>query len=643
MLKVERLRPVLERSENSISGVEAASLDKGLEPGVIEVRTRSGLVRVTELVCEYAVVIAIIGEFVVLFGNVVVRTAFNSSWVWALEPSEVALTIIAFVGGALAYLRGQQPAMTALVSRLPMLWRDSCAAISDIVVAVTALTVAVLSVSEVPTTMAQGSLLLKIPVGINFAILAFGLFACVLFAVDNLIHRPRKAALVAVGISVVALPFFLWAAPWVVYLAGPLWLIAGVFLFLIALGIPITFALLGASLLYQIDGGWFTALTVVLNVQAGTANFLYLAIPFFVMAGGLLTQAGLARPLGSLATLLLGRLRGGTAHAIVGAMYVFSGISGSKLADIAGVGAAMSDIVRREGVPSRQVAALLSASAVMGETVPPSIGILILAPLVSLSVGTLFLAGVVPAAVVAIALMAVIFIRGRSAPIHGPRLLSRAAGGILLGAAPSLLIPVVLVVGMVSGTGTPTEVSSFAVLLAFVMMVIVNKRLDLRATGRILSYTGSMSGMVLILIAAAASFSFSLTLANAPQDLGMAVSKISDPRIYMLATIAAMIVMGGLLEGLAAVIVLAPLMLPAAALLGIDPIHYAIVLLIAMALGAFAPPIGAGFYMASVVAGAKVDEAMRPTLFYMLIVLVALVVIALVPGISLALPHAFQR
>ena len=632
-----------ERAEKTNSGMEATAFDEGLEPQAAEVRSRPLPVRLTELACEYAIVIAIVGEFVVLFGNVVVRTLFNSSWVWALEPSEVALTIIAFVGGALAYLRGQQPAMTVLVSRLPNLWPETCAAISDTVVAVISLTVAVLSMSEVPPTMAQGSLLLKIPVGLNFAILAFGLFACVLFAIDNLIHRPRRAAAVAVVICVVALPLFVWAAPWVVYLAGPLWLIAGAFLLLIANGVPITFALLGASLLYQINGGWFTALTVVLNVQAGTANFLYLAIPFFVMAGGLLTQAGLARPLGSFATLLLGRLRGGTAHAIVGAMYVFSGMSGSKLADIAGVGAAMSDIVRREGVPRRQVAALLSASAVMGETVPPSIGILVLAPLASLSVGTLFLAGVVPAAVVAIALMAVIFIRGRSAPVRGPGLLSKDAGRILLGAAPSLLIPVVLVVGLVSGTGTPTEVSSFAVLLAFVMMVIVNKRLDLRATGRILSYTGSMSGMVLILIAAAASFSFSLTLAHAPQDLATAVAKISDPRIYMLGTIVAMIVMGGLLEGLAAIIVLAPLMLPPATQLGIDPIHYAIVLLIAMALGAFAPPIGAGFYMASVVAGAKVDEAMRPTLFYLFIVLVALVVIAFVPGISLALPHSFHR
>jgi TRAP-type C4-dicarboxylate transport system permease large subunit len=134
-----------------------------------------------------------------------------------------------------------------------------------------------------------------------------------------------------------------------------------------------------------------------------------------------------------------------------------------------------------------------------------------------------------------------------------------------------------------------------------------------------------------------------LTVANAPQDLGPAVARISDPRIYPLGTIAAMVIMGALLEGLAAVIVLARVMLPAAAHLGINPVLYAIVHLIAMALGAFGPPLGAGFYMARVVAGANVDEAMRPTLFYMFMVLPALIAIVLIPAISLTLPAVFGR
>jgi tripartite ATP-independent transporter DctM subunit len=407
---------------------------------------------------------------------------------------------------------------------------------------------------------------------------------------------------------------------------------------------------MAASLIYQGGGGWFTALTVVFNIQGGITNFLYLAIPFFVMAGGFLTQGRLVRPLGALITLLLGRLKGQTAHAIVTAMFIFSGISGSKLADMAGVGAAMADIVRREGYPRKQVAALLAASAVMGETVPPSIGLLVLAPLVSLSVATLFVAGLVPAIVVAVCLHVAIFVRSHGVAYKGVRFGSRAAATTALQAMPSLIIPVILIGGIASGTGTPTEVSSFAVVTAFLMLALVARTIDLKAmretltaTRNTLSYTSSMTGMVLFVLAGAHAFSYCLTVVNVPQNVGAAVAHIGQAWIYLLVTVAVMIVMGLLLEGLAAIIVLAPIMSPAAAVLGIDPIHYSIVLLISMALGAFLPPIGAGYYMATIVAGSEIDEAIRPTLFYLLIVFVGLIIIALVPQFSLFLPHALHR
>jgi TRAP-type C4-dicarboxylate transport system permease large subunit len=182
------------------------------------------------------------------------------------------------------------------------------------------------------------------------------------------------------------------------------------------------------------------------------------------------------------------------------------------------------------------------------------------------------------------------------------------------------------------------------------MLALVARTIDLKAmretlsaTRNTLSYTSSMTGMVLFVLAGAHAFSYCLTVVNVPQNVGAAVAHIGQAWIYLLVTVAVMIVMGLLLEGLAAIIVLAPIMSPAAAVLGIDPIHYSIVLLISMALGAFLPPIGAGYYMATIVAGSEIDEAIRPTLFYLLIVFVGLIIIALVPQFSLFLPHALHR
>jgi tripartite ATP-independent transporter DctM subunit len=323
---------------------------------------------------------------------------------------------------------------------------------------------------------------------------------------------------------------------------------------------------------------------------------------------------------------------------MVVSMYIVSGISGSKAADVAAVGLVMRDMLEKEKYDVDDSAALLAASAAMGECIPPSLAMLVLGSVTSLSVAALFAAGLIPAAVIAVCLMLLIWLRTpRRSPsgVSGPSM-RRLAWGALL----PFSMPVLLFAGILLGFATPTEVSAFAVAYGLFIAVFIYRETRRDDFARMVAEASTSSGMVLFTLAAAQSFSWVLSAAELPHRLAELVTVwATGASLFLVVSIVALIVLGSLLEGLPAILILAPLLLPLAPQAGVDPLHYGIVLLVAMGIGAFLPPLGVGFYIACSVVRAHADRATRAMAPYFLVLIVGVLVVAFVPWFTLLLPR----
>jgi tripartite ATP-independent transporter DctM subunit len=357
-----------------------------------------------------------------------------------------------------------------------------------------------------------------------------------------------------------------------------------------------------------------------------------------------MTEGGLSQRLIHFVVSLAGRVRGGLYHVIIVVTYIVSGLSGSKVADVTAVGTTMNETLRREGYDMGETAAVLASAAIMGETVPPCINMIVLGSISTLSIGTLFVAGLLPAVVMAIVLMILIAIRARlvkmpiSSPVQPKEILRRA-----LIALPALFAPVLLVGGIVCGIGTPTEISSSAVVYS-ILLGLVYREVNLRSIWNIIVDSASMAGMVLFIISTASAFSWSLTIAQVPHEIARAVIALAGKSgtIFMLLSIAVLILMGAILEGLPAILIFAPLLLPIAPRFGIHPLQVGIVLILSMGVGNFLPPIGVGAYVCVSVSKTTLDAMMSRFFPYLVTLLIGLILIALVPWFSLVLPRAFH-
>jgi tripartite ATP-independent transporter DctM subunit len=301
-------------------------------------------------------------------------------------------------------------------------------------------------------------------------------------------------------------------------------------------------------------------------------------------------------------------------------------------------------MLRREGYSLEQSAAVLAASAAMGETVPPSIAMLVLGSVTSLSIGALFVAGLVPAAVVAACLMLLIYLQARRSNARRlPRASLRQLATASLGGALPLLMPVILFAGILFGIGTPTEVSSFAVIYGIVLAVLIYRELGMREFVRCVIDCAAISGMILFILAAATSFSWVLTVGYLPQRLVEILTGTRESQwLFMLGSILLLIVVGSILEGLPALLILAPILMPIASQVGINQLHYGIVLLIAMGIGLFMPPVGVGFYVSCAVCETTIEKSTRAMIPFLVVLFLSLLLVALVPWFTLFLPAIFH-
>jgi tripartite ATP-independent transporter DctM subunit len=580
-------------------------------------------------------------ELTVLFANMVARVVFDAGFTWATEVGELAITFITFLGAAAAYRRSQHMAIRVLVNRLPDRGRAFAEALVEWAVLAISVLLMVLAAGTLGNAARRTTVVLEISDVWPTLALVAGTGAIALFAAARLAAQRLATVLLTglvAGAAVLLLAWF--HANYLVGSDVSMMIGGGAFVLLLLLGVPIGFVFGAAALVYAYLVGTVQPASVALNALSASQSVLLLAVPIFLLAGDIMTRGGLTRPLAEFVSMLIVRIRGGLAQVAVVTMYIFGGVSGSQLGDVAAVGRAMEHMFDRERFPRPERAAVLAAGAAMGQTIPPSIGLLVLASATTLSVGALFLAGIVPAGVIALCLITMIFFRSPPRTVT-ERYRPRQVAGAAVRSVPAGLVPVIIVGGIVTGFGTPTEASSLAVVYALLLTFLYRYSRP-RDIVHLLREASLLAGMLLFIISTAATFSEAMTLATIPQRLGGALGDVTgEAWLFLLICVPVLILLGAVLEGLPAILVLAPILMPVAVGYGIDELQFGILLLTALGVGAFAPPIGIGMYTACAVTGTTMEQVFRPMLPYLITLFVGLLLVAFVPFFSTWLPGVF--
>lgn len=603
------------------------------------------LLRAVDASAESILVAALLGELGLVLANVLARAYFQQSFLWADEAARLSLSVLAFIGGAIAYRRRDHAFVRVVLNLVSKRSERACLALADIVVLFVAALTGIASAEFIASSWNERTPILQLPAAMIALPLPVGMALLALYALANLRGEHGRMAW---GVGGPFLGLMAAAAAtrdfWLPLLGGDAAILAALALFFAAIfaGVPVGFVLLLATATYL----WATdAASLVVLPQTmvnGTGNFILLAVPFFILAGLIMERGGISVRLVRFVYTLVGHLRGGLLQVTVASMYVVSGLSGSKPADVAAVGTVMRDELReRHG--AAEGAAVLAASAIMGETVPPSIAMLIVGSITNVSVAGMFIGGLAPAAVMALCLMALIYVRARRA--GAPRVPRAPLGAMVrtgVGAVLPLLMPGMLIGGILLGVATPTEVAAFAVVYGLLLSVLVYREMDLQSFLRTVTDTAALTGVLLFIFAAASGFSWTLTVAYLPQRLVALLHSVGNStEIFMIGSIALLILAGVLLEGLPSLNVLAPLLLPIAGSIGLSGLHYALVLIIAMGVGGFMPLAGVGFYVCCAIMRCNVEQASRAMMPYLVVVLLGLLIVAFVPWFALFLPRYF--
>jgi C4-dicarboxylate transporter DctM subunit len=597
----------------------------------------------TDRVLQRSVAVLVAAQAIVVGLQVIGRHVFHQPIPWTEEIARLLLVWLMCVGGIAALKHAQHPRVTALVR---LFAEEHRLAIDRGLRLVLLLFFVALVIPGYRLTAA--SIGERLPAsGISGAWisaplpLALLLMSAVL--VDQLrrdgagVWRNRSAlswslGSAAIAIASVLIPLLAGAAPIVVLVTG--------FLATAALGMPLAFTLALTSLTYLLGIGGVNLIILPIKILGGVDSFVLLAIPLFIVAGALMESGGISERIVALAMAIVGRVRGGLAMVAVVAEILFSGISGSTAADVSAISSLLVPSMRRAGYSGPESVSVVAAASAMGILVPPCLTMVVLGSLVNLSIVTLFLAGFIPAFILAGALIVLIAIRARRQqwPVSG-----RASNADLLRAARRaavpLGLPVILFGGIFSGATTVTEAALIAVVYALVAGIFMGGRSSPTITHQI-AQSGVVTATTLWVLAAASAFAWILVREWVPQTLGEWISSIGAGRAGFLAlTIAVFVLIGALLEGLPALLIFGPILFPISRAVGVDPVHYGIVIVAAMGIAFFLPPVGVGLTIAAGVARVDIDDVSKTYAPYLVALLVGLALIAAFPDFTLVLPR----
>jgi tripartite ATP-independent transporter DctM subunit len=612
--------------------------DHGAAAGVPGARF-ARLDRALALLTEVPAAALVGAEIVVLLVGVVSRYVFRAPLTWSDELASVLFLWLAMLGAVIALRRAEHMRLMFVVTRAPARWRGRLETFASVVVAAFLLAMIAPAREYVEIQWFITTPALEIHDGYRVAAIEAGAALMLLIVVARLLERARLADLAASLAVLAAIAAALWFAQDALAGLGNLNLViffVVVVALCVALGVPIAFSFGIATLAYLAFTTQVPLTIMASRIDEGTSNLILLSVPLFVFLGLLIEMAGLARVLVDFMAALIGHVRGGLSYVLLGAMVLVSGISGSKAADMAAVAPVLFPEMRRRGAQPSELVSLLAASGAMSETIPPSLVLITIGSVTGVSIAGLFTGGLLPALVAALALVVVCRLRSRGEMLAGvARAPWRRVATSFVVALPALALPFFIRTAVVEGVATATEVSTLGVVYTAAAGLLIYRQFDWRRLYPMLIETASLSGAILLIIGTATAMAWALTQSGFSRQLVAAMEGIPGGQIGFLAvTIVAFAILGSVLEGIPAIVLFGPLLFPAARALGVHEVHYAMVVILAMGVGLFAPPFGVGFYAACAIGRVAPDDAMGRVWPYLGAVLAALVVVALIPWLS---------
>lgn len=410
------------------------------------------------------------------------------------------------------------------------------------------------------------------------------------------------------------------------------------------LGLPIGLSMIASSIVYLFITGQDVGIAAEQLLQGLNNTYTLLAIPLFILAAEIMNMGSLTDRLLRFCNAIVGRFRGGLGHVNIMSSLIFSGMSGSAIADAAGVGRMVINMMTKDGrYTPAYAAAITSASAVIGPIIPPSIPLVLYGLISDASIGYLFMAGVVPGLLLAAVLMAMnaYLARVRNFPVEPPVPL-RELPGITWRAIPALMMPVVLLGGIYSGVMTPTEAAAVAALYALVISVVLYRSVTPTGAYRALLSSGRSMASIGILIAGALVFNYVVTREDIPQSVSQFMTAMDlTPLTFLLMVNVLLLLLGALLEGGSILLVIVPILIPTAKLLGIDMVHFGIVVTVNLMIGLITPPYGLLLFIMGNITGEPIKRIVRETLPFLFVMLAALAFLTYVPDAVLWLPRLF--
>src|SRR5437660_11514880 len=412
-----------------------------------------------------------------------------------------------------------------------------------------------------------------------------------------------------------------------------------IFVVLVAFSVPIVFALGAAAVTGLVLGGYSLEM-LASSLIGASQNWILLAIPSFIFAGTIMERCGMSNALVDVARALIGWVKGGLGMSVIVVAYFFSDICGSKMAEVSALGSALMPPLTRAGYDRRDSASLIAAGTAMGMLVPPAIFMIVIAQVTNTSAVALFVAGFVPAMVIMLCLMAVVYIRARQNdwPVDSRPSLKRLGHAALHALVP-MVVPFVILAGFILGIITATEAGAVVAGYAFLAAKLYYRNVSWREMGEIAYDSAILTAAVVFLLAVASVYQYLMGVSGVPQLLGQMLGPLKmHPWLFLIGTAVMSCLFGMLLEGLPAAVVLIPVVFPIAEAMGIDPIHFNIVQTAAVGIGLFLPPMGVGLLMALRFAKLGVGEHFSTYAPYMLALFAGLLLIICIPELSLALP-----
>jgi tripartite ATP-independent transporter DctM subunit len=415
------------------------------------------------------------------------------------------------------------------------------------------------------------------------------------------------------------------------------------FLAMMASGLPVAMAMAGASLIYVMATKTIPDFVVIHRMYGGVDSFPLLAVPFFILAGNLMNSAGITNRIYNFALAAVGWLKGGLGHVNVVGSMIFAGMSGTAIADAAGLGTIEIKAMKDHGYSTEFAVGVTAASSTVGPIIPPSLPFVIYGMMAGVSIGQLFLAGVVPGLVMAIAMMAMVtwyaHTRGyRSDAVFSLPRLARTFVHALL----AMLTPVILVGGMTMGIFTPTEGAIVASLYALFLGLVWYRTLSWRMLVKITMETIETTAVVLFIVASASIFGWLLTVTRVTDMVAQAVLGLTtNPYVFLLLANGLLLFVGLFLETVAAITLLVPILIPICQKLGIDLVHFGIIMVLNLMIGLLTPPVGTVLYVLSRISKLTFERTMVAVAPWLLPLLATLALVTYVPALVLWLPKQF--